>query len=89
MKNVIISSSPATRRYEPTSAVVAIPRRSTRLAEKLSVKSMAARLSCEDGIQECMESMPDLRANNAERRYLDGLNKKLRAFEGRLTKSDS
>ncbi len=49
---------------------------------------MAARLSCEDGIQECMESMPDLRANNAERRYLDGLNKKLRAFEGRLTKSE-
>ena len=32
--------------------------------------------------------MPDLRANNAERRYLDGLNKKLRAFEGRLTKSE-
>ena len=56
--------------------------------KKLSVKSMAARLSCEDGIQECMESMPDLRANNAERRYLDGLNKKLRAFEGRLTKSE-
>lgn len=56
--------------------------------KKLSAKSMAARLSCEDGIQECMESMPDLRANNAERRYLDGLNKKLRAFEGRLTKSE-
>lgn len=56
--------------------------------KKLSAKSMAARLSCEDGIQECMESMPDLRANNAERRYLDGLDKKLRAFEGRLTKSE-
>lgn len=56
--------------------------------KKLSAKSMAARLSCEDGIQECMESMPDLRANNAERRYLDGLKKKLRAFEGRLTKSE-
>ena len=56
--------------------------------KKLSAKSMAARLSCEDGIQECMESMPDLRANNAERRYLAGLNKKLRAFEGRLTKSE-
>ena len=37
--------------------------------KKLSAKSMAARLSCEDGIQECMESMPDLRANNAEKRY--------------------
>ena len=56
--------------------------------KKLSAKSMAARLSCEDGIQECMESMPDLRANNAEKRYLAGLNKKLRAFECRLTKSE-
>lgn len=56
--------------------------------KKLSAKSMAARLSCEDGIQECMESMPDLRANNAEKRYLAGLNKKLRAFESRLTKSE-
>lgn len=56
--------------------------------KKLSAKSMAARLSCEDGIQECMESMPDLRANNAEKRYLAGLNKKLCAFESRLTKSE-
>lgn len=56
--------------------------------KKLSAKSMAARLSCEDGIQECMESMPDLRANNAEKRYLAGLNKKLRALESRLTKSE-
>ena len=32
--------------------------------------------------------MPDLRANNAEKRYLAGLNKKLRAFESRLTKSE-
>lgn len=56
--------------------------------KKLSAKSMAARLSCEDGIQECMESMPDLRANNAEKRYLASLNKKLRAFESRLTKSE-
>ena len=56
--------------------------------KSLSSKSMAARISCEDGIQECMESMPDLRANNAEKRYLAGLNKKLRAFESRLTKSE-
>ena len=56
--------------------------------KKLSAKSMAARLSCENEIQECMESMPDLRANNAEKRYLAGLNKKLRAFESRLTKSE-
>ena len=59
-----------------------------KVQKSLSSKSMAARISCEDGIQECMESMPDLRANNAEKRYLAGLNKKLRAFESRLTKSE-
>ena len=56
--------------------------------KKLSAKSMAARLSCEDGIQECMEAMPDLRANNAEERYLSGLEKKIRAVESRLVRSE-
>lgn len=59
-----------------------------KVQKSLSSKSMAARISCEDGIQECMEAMPDLRANNAEKRYLAGLNKKLRALESRLTKSE-
>lgn len=59
-----------------------------KVQKSLSAKSMAARISCEDGIQECMEAMPDLRANNAEKRYLAGLNKKLRALESRLTKSE-
>ena len=32
--------------------------------------------------------MPDLRANNAEAGYLAGLEKKIRAVEGRLIKSE-
>ena len=34
--------------------------------EPLAESPMAAKIACEDGIQECMETMPDLRANNAE-----------------------
>ncbi len=54
----------------------------------LARKSMAAKIAGEDGIQECMEAMPDLRANNAEDRYLSGLEKKIRNVESRLIKSE-
>ena len=56
--------------------------------KKLSRKATAAKVACEDGIQECMEAMPDLRANNAEERYLSGLEKKIRAVESRLVRSE-
>ena len=54
----------------------------------LSRRSMAAKIACEDGIQECMEAMPDLRANNAEERYLSGLAAKIRALESRLIQTE-
>ena len=56
--------------------------------KRLSRKAMEAKIACEDGIQECMETLPDLRANNAEKSYLAGLEKKIRAVEGRLIKSE-
>lgn len=56
--------------------------------KKLSQKSMAAKMACEDGIQECIETMGDLRSNNAEEKYLNGLEKKIRAVETRLIKSE-
>lgn len=56
--------------------------------KKLSEKSMSAKIACEDGIQECMETMHDLRANNAEKKYIDGLVKKIRKVESRLIKSE-
>lgn len=56
--------------------------------KKLAAKSMSAKVACEDGIQECMETMHDLRANNAEKKYLGGLEKKIRAVESRLIKAE-
>ena len=54
----------------------------------LSRRSMTAKIVCEDGIQECMEAMPDLCANNAEERYLSGLAAKIRALESRLIQTE-
>ena len=56
--------------------------------KKLAETSMTAKIACEDGIQECMETMHDLRANNAEKRYIGGLVKKIRQVETRLIKSE-
>lgn len=56
--------------------------------KSLSRKAMMAKIICEDGIQECIESMPDLRAANAEIGYLVGLGKKIRGVENRLIKSE-
>ena len=40
-------------------------------------------MACADGIQECIETVRDLKANNAEQAYLKGLEKKIRAVEHR------
>lgn len=72
----------------PLPVAFAIVALASSVQESLSRKSMAAKIACEDGIQECMETMPDLRANNAETSYLSGLEKKIRAVEGRLIKSE-
>lgn len=60
----------------------------SRVQHNLSKKSMAAKIACEDGIQECLESMRDLRANNAEKSYLAGLEQKIRTVENRLIISE-
>ena len=56
---------------------------SARVQEGLNQKAMDARMACADGIQECIETVRDLRANNAERAYLEGLKAKIRAVERR------
>lgn len=66
-------------------AIVAL---ASRVQKNLAKKSMSAKIACEDGIQECMEVMSDLRANNAEQRYLSGLTKKIKAVENRLIASE-
>lgn len=51
-------------------------------AQKKAVKkNMEVQLSLSDGIQECLESVRDLRANHAEERYMEGLEKKIKAVE--------
>ena len=72
----------------PLPVAFAIVALASGVQKRLSRKAMAAKITCEDGIQECMETMPDLRANNAETDYLARLEKKIRAVEGRLIKSE-
>ena len=61
---------------------------STKLQHHLTKKTMEAKVACADGIQECLETMRDLKANNAEDTYLAGLEKKIRAVEGRVIRSE-
>lgn len=46
-------------------------------------KTMKVSVACSDGIQECLESMRDLKANNAEKAYIEGLDEKIKAVEKR------
>ncbi len=44
-------------------------------------KNSAVKMELSDGIQECLESIRDLRANNAEDRYMEGLEGKIKKVE--------
>lgn len=48
----------------------------------------AALVAVADGVQECLETIRDLKSNKAERAYLDGLNEKIDRLEGRAIKSE-
>ena len=51
-------------------------------AEKRAVrKNQAVKMELSDGIQECLESVRDLRANNAENAYMDELDGKIKKVE--------
>lgn len=56
---------------------------SQKVQGRLNQKSMDAKMACADGIQECIETVRDLKANNAEERYLEGLDKKIKTVEKR------
>ena len=51
-------------------------------------KQTEAKLGVADGIQECLETMRDLKSNNAEDKYLKGLDKKIDKMEGRMIQSE-
>lgn len=54
---------------------------SSKLQRNASRRNMKAKLDCADGIQECIETITDLKANNAETDYLKGVTKKIKAVE--------
>lgn len=56
---------------------------SARIQEYFNRQSVAANVALESGVQECIESLQDLKANNAEKAYLKGLNKKIDYVEKR------
>lgn len=47
----------------------------------LGKKQMKLKMDCADGIQECLETVRDLRANNAQDVYMEGLEHKIKAVE--------
>lgn len=56
---------------------------SSKVQGKLNKRQMDAKMACADGIQECIETMRDLKANNAENTYLLGLDQKIKIVEKR------
>ena len=61
---------------------------SARVQEGLSRKSMDAKMACADGIQECIESVRDVKSCNAETEYMKGLAEKIKAVERRAVISE-
>lgn len=53
-----------------------------------SRKQNMAQIAVQDGVQECLETVRDLKSNNAEKEYLDGLFKKIDNLESRHMKSE-
>ena len=47
----------------------------------LGKKHMKLKMELADGIQECLETVRDLRANNAQEMYVKGINNKIKAVE--------
>ena len=54
---------------------------SYKVQDRVQAKNMAVKMACADGIQEYIETVRDLKANNAESNYLKGLAKKIRGVE--------
>lgn len=61
---------------------------SARVQNYFNKKQMKAKIDLEEGVQECIEALRDLKSNNAEKSYLKGLDKKIKAVESRKIKSE-
>ncbi|WP_173682171.1 ABC transporter ATP-binding protein [Clostridium saccharoperbutylacetonicum] len=56
---------------------------SSKVQYTLGKKQMGVKMACADGIQECLESVRDLKANNAEAAYMGQLDIKIKNVEKR------
>ena len=63
----------------PVSFIIVIC--SGNVQKKLGRHQMKLKMACADGIQECLETVRDLRANSAEDDYMVSLDKKIKAVE--------
>lgn len=61
---------------------------SSKIQNYFSKKKMSAAIDLENGVQECIETLKDLRSNNAEFDYLDRLNVKINSLEKRQIASE-
>lgn len=61
---------------------------SYKVQDRAQLKNMAVKMACADGIQEYIESVRDLKANNAEKNYLRLLEKKIRRVESQNIKTE-
>lgn len=61
---------------------------SYKIQDKTQAKTMAVKMACADGIQEYIETVRDLKANNAEQNYLKGLSGKIKNIEKQNFKAE-
>lgn len=61
---------------------------SYKIQDKTQAKTMAVKMACADGIQEYIETVRDLKANNAEQNYLKGLSGKIKNVEKQNFKAE-
>ena len=54
---------------------------SYKVQDRVQQRNMSVKMACADGIQEYIETLRDLKANNAESSYLKGLKSKIRSVE--------
>ena len=54
---------------------------SYKVQDRAQQRNMSVKMACADGIQEYIETLRDLKANNAESSYLKGLRSKIRSVE--------
>ncbi len=61
---------------------------SYKVQDRAQQRNMSVKMACADGIQEYIETLRDLKANNAESSYLKGLRSKIRSVEKGAFKTD-